>query len=237
MKKIKQNIPNMITMSRIIASIIAGGLFVSGNILPSVLLYVYGAISDFFDGLAARKLNATTELGKKLDPISDKIFALSLLTPSIVLGNYLMILPLLLEGEIASIIIAAKNMNINMETERVGKYKTWFLFSSLILGLLSTKFPAIYFPLALSLGYTTHFQLQSIKTYKNQLQDKLNNKEIKNEIIDIKENDKNIENNEKSKTKELNKLIKEHYNELMYYNNIEVKDKTKRLVKKKNRYY
>ena len=211
MKKIKQNIPNMITVSRMIASITASGLFISGNIIPSVVLYVYGAISDFFDGLAARKLNATTELGKKLDPISDKIFALSLLTPSIVLGNYLMLLPLILEGEITSVVIAAKKANINLETERVGKYKTWLLFASLILGLLATKFPIVYFPLALSLGYTTHFQLQSIKAYNNQFKEKLNN----TEKIGIKQ------------------IINDYYNELMYYKNVEIKERPKTLVKKK----
>ena len=228
MKKIKNNIPNMITISRMIASILASVIFVVGNIKLAIGLYVYGAISDFFDGLAARKLNATTELGKKLDPISDKIFALSLLTPSIALGNYLMFLPFILEGEIASEIIAAKKMNIDMETERIGKYKTWFLFTSLILGLLSTKFPVAYFPLAVSLGYTTHFQVQSIKAYKNQFNRRIiNNNEIKKE-------EPKKENKEVSKQNRIKSIVREHYDEFIFYKNIEIKDNQKRLVRRKN---
>ena len=108
MNKLKQNIPNMITISRIISSVLASILFVSGLTGPAIILYIIGAVSDALDGFAARKLNAFTELGKKLDPISDKIFALSLLAPSLILGNHLMFIPLVLEAEISSITIAAK---------------------------------------------------------------------------------------------------------------------------------
>ena len=229
MKRLKQNIPNIITISRMIASITASGLFITGNVLPSVILYIYGGISDFFDGLAARKLNATTELGKKLDPISDKIYALSLLTPSIVLGNYLMLLPLIMEGEISSTVIAGKNTNINMETEKVGKYKTWFLFTSLILGLLATKFPVAYFPLALSLGYTTHFQLQSLKAYNNQYIEKVN--DIK-QVKEIEKEEQKEKNEQVKERKEIKNIAKDYYNEFIYYKDIEV-SKPKTLVKKR----
>ena len=228
MNKIKQNIPNAITISRMIISLTASTFFITGNIPLSITLYIYGAISDAFDGLAARKLNAQTELGKKLDPISDKIFALSLLTPSIVLGNYLMILPLLLEGEITSINIAAKKTKIKLETERVGKYKTWFLFTSLILGLLSTLYPVTYLPLALSLGYTTHFQIQSIKAYNNQYKEKINNIE-KTKIIENKTTKKE-KNNKKDYIKQ---RIKNHYNEFIYYKDIDINNKPKKLIRKR----
>ena len=226
MDKIKKNIPNAITLSRMITSILAGTLFIAGNYPLAIVLYVYSAISDFLDGLAARKLNAFTKLGKKLDPISDKIFALSILVPSLVLGNYLMILPLILEGEITSTTIAAEKSNINIKTERVGKYKTWFLSLSLIIGLLATINPALYFLLAPLLGYTTHFQIQSLKAYKNQYNEKLNtinnNLDIKdNEIKETKENT-NIKNR-----------IKSHYDELIFYQNIEVSSKPKQLIKRK----
>jgi len=104
------------------------------------------------------------------------------------------------------------------------------LFISLILGLLSTLNPILYFPLALSLGYTTHFQLQSIKAYNNQFKEKLNN----TKKIEIKNENKEIENKKQNKEKkEVKRIINDYYNELMFYNNIEIKEKPKTLVKKK----
>lgn len=38
-------------------------------------LLLYALISDYLDGLAARKLNQITELGKVMDPLADKICA------------------------------------------------------------------------------------------------------------------------------------------------------------------
>lgn len=231
MKKIKQNIPNMITISRIISSIVAPISILMGNIPLAVILYIYGAISDCLDGLAARKLNAFTELGRKLDPISDKLYALSLLSSTLILGNYLMLIPLALEGEIAATTISAKNSNINLETERVGKYKTWLLFASIIIGLLATIKPVFYFPLAPLLGYTSYFQIQSIKAYENQFYNKLN--KTNSHKIDVKLNE------EDAKKENIKEKIESHYNEFMFYKNIPIESnrtKPKKLqkVRKKN---
>ena len=81
MKNIKKYIPNLVTITRIISCICGATLFTLGNIPLAISSYVYGAVSDAFDGFLARKLNAVSETGKKLDAVSDKIFALSLLIP------------------------------------------------------------------------------------------------------------------------------------------------------------
>jgi phosphatidylglycerophosphate synthase len=217
----KKNIPNMITISRMVTSLIAPILFVTGNIGGAVCLYVYGAVSDFLDGMAARKLNAFTELGRKLDPISDKLYALSLIVPSLMLGNILMLIPILLEGEIAATTLAANKSGVKIETERVGKYKTWGLFSSAILGLMATQNPVLYFPLVMAMGITTKFQLQSIEAYNKQYRDKLNNMYVK-------------EDNLKLKGKSVKQVVFEHYDELNYYlgKDIHLNDKPKRKVRK-----
>ncbi len=49
-------------------------------------LLIYALVSDYLDGLAARKLNQITELGKVMDPLADKICAVILFVYATWLG-------------------------------------------------------------------------------------------------------------------------------------------------------
>ena len=72
--KIKKQIPNIITISRIISLIIGLIFFCQEKFILALIFYIYGAISDFLDGYFARKFNAYSKLGKYLDAISDKLY-------------------------------------------------------------------------------------------------------------------------------------------------------------------
>lgn len=76
MKSPVWNIPNILTYLRImiIPSIVVA--FYIDHILARwimFVLYTIACISDFFDGYLARKLQQSSDLGKLLDPIADKI--------------------------------------------------------------------------------------------------------------------------------------------------------------------
>jgi len=115
-------IPNIITSTRIISSILAPILFLSGFVITGIISYIYGAVSDGIDGFFARKFNAITDLGKKLDAISDKIFALSLLIPAFVANPICASILALGELSITSIILYSRFVK-KTETyvERIGK--------------------------------------------------------------------------------------------------------------------
>lgn len=49
-------------------------------------LIIYGAVSDYLDGLVARWRNEISELGKVLDPIADKVMAFFLFLYTVILG-------------------------------------------------------------------------------------------------------------------------------------------------------
>ena len=51
-----------------------------------ILLIGYGIISDYLDGFVARKTNTISEIGKMIDPISDKIAAGLLFIYTVVIG-------------------------------------------------------------------------------------------------------------------------------------------------------
>jgi cardiolipin synthase (CMP-forming) len=75
------NLPNMLTYARILAvPIVAGCLFWAdvlggGYWLRWVALAVYfiAAVTDYFDGYFARTMHLTSNLGRMLDPIADKL--------------------------------------------------------------------------------------------------------------------------------------------------------------------
>lgn len=71
-----RNLPNVITISRIFASIIVPILILlDGDALRYValILFIVAGISDWFDGYLARKLDAVSNFGRMIDPISDKL--------------------------------------------------------------------------------------------------------------------------------------------------------------------
>ncbi|GIX02605.1 MAG: hypothetical protein KatS3mg112_1542 [Thermogutta sp.] len=70
------NIPNTITTARIVLTIF---LFVTLafhkqlGYLPSLVLFVVAAGTDWLDGFLARRLHQVTSLGRVLDPFADKL--------------------------------------------------------------------------------------------------------------------------------------------------------------------
>lgn len=180
-KKIIKQIPNIITITRIISLVIGFTLFCKEKFLYAIILYIYGAISDFFDGYFARKLNAYTKLGKYLDAISDKLYSFSVMILLIIYRSILIIIPLLLEGIISfvnyKIVIKYKNAH----TERVGKHKMNLEFLMLIFSMISIKVKYFSVVFYIFLVLTIYFQIQTIISYINQFYNKT--KEI---IIDLK---------------------------------------------------
>ena len=67
------NIPNLLTISRIILTfVIMYMLFTDASLISIVVIFVIAALTDFFDGLLARKYNWTSEFGRKADMVADR---------------------------------------------------------------------------------------------------------------------------------------------------------------------
>ncbi|WCL47540.1 CDP-alcohol phosphatidyltransferase family protein [Leptospira sp. GIMC2001] len=73
-------LPNILTLSRVIFALPAILLFHSGNLLLSYILFGFIFLTDFLDGMFARRMGLVSELGSILDPVCDKILVLSLFT-------------------------------------------------------------------------------------------------------------------------------------------------------------
>ena len=73
MNSIKRNIPNLITLGNLFCGLVAI-VFSFENNLPFAGAFIFfGAILDFFDGLSARLLKVSSEIGKQIDSMADMV--------------------------------------------------------------------------------------------------------------------------------------------------------------------
>jgi len=71
--KIKQHIPNALTILNLVCGLISLTLTIKGNYVNAALFIFVAALFDFLDGNAARILKAHSELGKQLDSLADVV--------------------------------------------------------------------------------------------------------------------------------------------------------------------
>ncbi len=82
-------ISNFISFSRIFIVIpVVYRHYINGYSVDAIIILLigYGIISDYLDGFVARKTNTISEIGKMIDPISDKIAAGLLFIYTVVIG-------------------------------------------------------------------------------------------------------------------------------------------------------
>lgn len=81
------NIPNLLSLLRIIGfPLIIVALFFGLNGL-AVIIFVFGAFTDIVDGYLARKFSQVSDLGKYLDPLADKMAIICILIALVALGK------------------------------------------------------------------------------------------------------------------------------------------------------
>ncbi|WP_310993817.1 CDP-alcohol phosphatidyltransferase family protein [Aequorivita marina] len=82
-----KQVPNIITSLNVLCGSVAVLFAVSGDLINAAIFVFLGIFFDFFDGLAARLLNAHSEVGLQMDSLADVIT--SGLAPGIVMYQML----------------------------------------------------------------------------------------------------------------------------------------------------
>ena len=75
----KKQIPNIITLFRLVLIPFFVFFAVQGHYFASLLIFAIAALSDVVDGFIARRYNLVSNFGKLFDPLADKILAASAL--------------------------------------------------------------------------------------------------------------------------------------------------------------
>ena len=156
------NLPNKLTVSRIIMAILIiiillggdyiGGLF--GFEIPKLFinetivvdlkyiiagfLFIAASLTDFLDGYIARKYNLITDLGKMLDAIADKVLVnsvLIILSSSGFIHPIIPVVIILRDTIVNSIKMVAGNKGKVVAAIKTGKIKTACLMFGIVLTL------------------------------------------------------------------------------------------------------
>src|SRR6187200_707666 len=71
--KVIWNVPNILTVARLVLSVICFIVFPFEWYLAALILFTIAAGTDWVDGFWARRYGQVTQLGRILDPFADKI--------------------------------------------------------------------------------------------------------------------------------------------------------------------
>ncbi|MCH7618445.1 MAG: CDP-alcohol phosphatidyltransferase family protein [Candidatus Marinimicrobia bacterium] len=74
------NLPNLISISRILLTVPCLMFFDAGDNYPGLLMLALMIVSDYADGILARRMKIVSDFGKALDPLSDKIVTVILIS-------------------------------------------------------------------------------------------------------------------------------------------------------------
>ncbi len=114
------NLPNMLTIFRVVVVPLLVVLFYIGGataIWTAVVIFALAGASDYLDGYFARTMKQTSDFGRFLDPIADKLIVIVSLMLVIGFGH--------LQGYwiLAAIIIVAREIMVSGLREFLGPYK------------------------------------------------------------------------------------------------------------------
>lgn len=138
------NLPNLLTLSRILMVPVIALLLMDGGFWPSMaaaVLFIIASITDWLDGFLARAYHMESNLGKLLDPLADKILIVGVFIFLIVLHR--VPVPAWMAAWMAAVIIIrelvvtgvraiAAERNVIIAANWLGKYKTAFQIAACI---------------------------------------------------------------------------------------------------------
>lgn len=151
------NVPNKITICRIILSIllivlmifpmnrigldfpefqINGKIIIDSKYVICGIIFVVASLTDFLDGHLARKYNLVTDIGKVMDAIADKILVNAVLIVLAVNGYISVVVPVIIVSRdiiVDSIKMVAGQKSGAVGASKTGKIKTACMMSGITL--------------------------------------------------------------------------------------------------------
>lgn len=124
------NLPNQLTASRFVLTLVfllALFLEFRFNTTLALAIFVIASVTDWVDGVIARRRNLITNFGKLMDPLADKILTCSAFIAFVGEGwiaAWMVVLVVTRELAITGLRLVAASKNLVLAAEGWGKHKT-----------------------------------------------------------------------------------------------------------------
>ena len=140
------NIPNILTLSRIIITPVIVYAILSDEAVTALILMVAAGITDMLDGAIARYFNQRTTVGAYLDPLADKLMLISMFVTLFIIGEVPLFLFLAVIFRDAIIVVGAiayemVTHSLKMEPSMVSKVTTFMQIVYVVTLLLHMASP------------------------------------------------------------------------------------------------
>jgi CDP-diacylglycerol--glycerol-3-phosphate 3-phosphatidyltransferase len=154
-EKTAVNIPNLLSVSRVIAVPVFIVLMMDPTPLRALIagtVFATASITDWLDGYLARKWGQVTRIGKLLDPVADKVFIASALIMMVekdpaAVPSWIVIIIIGRDIAVTGLRAMAAGDGIIIPAESMGKYKV---------GAQITAILAIVYNYAIGFAWLTH---------------------------------------------------------------------------------
>lgn len=130
-----QTVPNLLSISRILMTFVAAGLYLAGARSTGLIVGAIAGSTDILDGWLARKLQQSTELGAILDRLSDLVLETVALTCCLyyeLLPPYFLIIYLTREWVVISARLYVAERGETIPSSILGKVKTDLVLGSFV---------------------------------------------------------------------------------------------------------
>ena len=150
----KKNIPNILTLFRLFLVPLFFVVLISDNqntYFLSLIIFLIASITDFFDGMLARKYDAVSKFGLFMDPLADKALTLSAFFGFLyldilvdVVEPWMVFLIFFRDILVTFLRLIMKKNGLLMITSKIAKLKTTSQLISIIIILLSLIYSSMY---------------------------------------------------------------------------------------------
>ena len=124
-------------------------LILLGENVTALLVLVVSSLTDFLDGVLARRLNQVTRLGQLLDPAADRLFIFATLIGLAVVGAMpWWLVAVIIARDVLLLVLGIILANLGygpLPVHRLGKMATFCLFYAIPLLMIGRAFPVAAF--------------------------------------------------------------------------------------------
>ncbi|MFQ5828923.1 MAG: CDP-diacylglycerol--glycerol-3-phosphate 3-phosphatidyltransferase [Candidatus Methylomirabilia bacterium] len=144
------NLPIGLTVARIVLVPFVVMFLISSSrvdVFIAAIIFVLASLTDWLDGLIARRRNQVTTLGKLLDPVADKLLVTAALVALVQIGSVPAWVVFVIVGRelaVTGLRAVSASAGVVVPASRLGKYKVMSQYAAITLLILEKGTPSQY---------------------------------------------------------------------------------------------